>query len=243
LVHILLRDKGDHSALFAAKRELLLESLRARTDISGTVDEYLSDAHAANYDEGSYKDHLTPEQIKEFEKHFEEESEQFYEDRSNEIRNREDILEECVVDEWATFLTTLIMAKSHKIKLIDSLQAILVGLHSLRLMSISARQAARAIDSPVSLTGNYFHESIIRISNFRYAVNAHLDLKYKRLAAKIHKEFVSINRKYAAIVQDPILFIIEDKVDELKETLPLNGDKPLTDMDPLRLNKIIDDAL
>ena len=238
LMHIVLSQR-DSQPLLASKREMILETMTHRVNIVEAVHEYLSDIDSAFDDTESER--LTPKQIRAVEKEFAKNQEEFIAERSAELTGRVDILEECVVDEWAAWLTTAIVKRAYGVSLIDSLQAILIGLHSLRLMAISNNQAARMSRSTIEPRG-YIFESLIRVSNYRSTTNMFFGRKWPRINRKIHQEFVKANRRYASAVQDPILFVVEDQLASIDKAL-LRGKAPISRQDPRELNRLIDTVI
>jgi hypothetical protein len=130
------------------------------------------------------------------------------------IEDRDDFIEEFVCDELATFHTVRVMKELLDVKMVDCLISIHRAIHHLRLLSLLDRIASDIEHASNNVGGDCLWESIIRLHYFKLFVIERFSIN-DELANNLHNNFVSTNKRYNAMITNPVLKIVSDRLDQL----------------------------
>lgn len=171
----------------------------------------------------SYKSYVTPDMYKEIEKTFELRKKDFFDWKLDLIKTSDDFIEECLCDDIATFFFIKIMTSTHGIDIKTCLQIIYIGLQNLEILTILRSEALKKKEG--TEMPKYLIELVLRNSQFRGSSLILNNLGFEDIIDCQHK-FVNANRKFTAIIKDPVLFLLTNILEEL-QNIDINGNKPI----------------
>jgi hypothetical protein len=216
--------RKDKSKIIDLYKEHLIDLINEKnSDINeiNFIDSYLTDRHNNLYKgEGTYKDYLTEEQIKEFEKDVRIDEQKNKLELIKLINENDNLIEEIICDDIAVKLILSFSEKEFGVSVEKTLDALYVGMMNLRILGIISRQVSD-FEGNKSDVQDYFKTSMIRLMSYRDKANYHYGLYLKDLKKgfEIQKKLTDSNIRYSYIISDSILFTTEDKLSIIKSKL------------------------
>lgn len=208
------------------------------------VDSYLTDRHNILYKgEGTYKDFLSEEQIKEFEKDIRIDQQKKTLELIKLINENDDLIEEIICDDIAVKLILSFSEKEFGVSIEKTLDALYIGMMNLRVLGIISKQVTD-FENNESQIQDYFNTSMIRLMSYRDKANYHygLHLNDMKKGFEIQEKLTKSNIHYSSIISDSILFSIKDKLSMLKSKFS-DSKKEFNFEEYQKQNDIIDKAL
>jgi hypothetical protein len=215
--------------IIRAAREFLVDVVETSQDLDQAVvvEEYLRDEYAVLESWGAPPppERGTPE----FERLVEEFWHDHHESKRREIetiRQRDDLVEEFICDTQAAEMTFLTM-RERGIPQRLILDAVFVGLMHLRTIARLERYALSLVSESEEKgsMGSFFQGSLTRVSAFRSHFKVVLDTPRRgRIRNALHKRFVQANLHHSAMIMDPVLFGLNQRIEGYKHfarTLPV----------------------
>ena len=239
VVHWHLSNK-DIISTISKKRSQLMDHLldMQRIDDPDQVKAFLDDIDAV-FDSpyGSYKEYITPKRYKEYEISFKAKKNIFFEYMMELVKTSDDFIEECLCDNIATEFLVNIMTAMFGIDIEECLQIIYVGLENLGILTILRNETLKEKkDDNIPV---YIVESLLRKSQFRNTAPFLFDNYNPEYIKRCNERFVASNRRFTKIIKDPVLFLLTDILNELKQ-LDIKEEPPIM-VSNEQYNKIIRD--
>lgn len=230
--HLLGRD---NTGIINIKRDLLTDYYQAMHKLNDPerTNSILSDIDAVlGHARGSFYGYIDLELYKKLDASIEAVHNEFLRAAIELIKTSDDFIEECICDEIAVKFLKPLMFSMYGIDTEECLQIIYLGLQNLELLTFLRSEALENKSVPT-----YLIELYLRNGYFRNIVPLSLgdfDLKGKQ---KYHESFVSTNRKFSKIIKDPVLFLLTNAMNDLKQ-MDLKGKAPI-DMTDEEYNELM----
>lgn len=217
VAHWHLSQNKDKSFFISEKRNQLIDYLLdlQKTDDPGRTNSILSDIAAAlNTTNDSLEEYITSDMYKEFSEIFETQQNNLLNKEIELVKSSDDFIEECLCDDIATNFLVQIMNSMYSIAIEECLQIIYLGLENLEILTILRSEALKKQydDMP-----EYLMELLVRDGQFRSTAPLLFDNLSLDSINKCNEMFINSNRRFTEIIKDPILFLLTNTLDELRQ--------------------------
>lgn len=233
--HLLSKDK---TGIINIKRDLLTDYYQAMLNLNDPerTNSILSDMDAVlDNSRSSFHEYVDPELYKELDASIEATQNEYLRAAMELIKTSDDFIEECICDEIAANFLKPLMFSMYGIDAEECLQIIYLGLQNLELLTILRAEALKNKENKKIPT--YLIELNLRNGYFRNIVPLSLGDFDSKGKQKYHERFVSTNRKFTKIIKDPVLFLLTNALNDLKQ-MDLKGEAPM-DMTDEEYNELI----
>lgn len=221
--HLSNIDKTSH---ICEKRHQLMEYLLYMQKVNDPdrTDAYLNDIDAVlESPYGSYKEYISNDMYKKLDISLETAHNEFLNVAMEMIKSNDDFIEECLCDDIATNFLVPLMISKYGIAIEECLQIIYLGLQNLELLTILRIEALKKEGDSSS---NYLVELLLRNGHFRKVIPCLLGNFNSEGLKKCNERFTKSNRKYTKIIKDPVLFLLTNILNDLKN-IDTKGNAPI----------------